>query len=217
MLDYDGTLHDSSYVYEPAFRAVMKEISALGWIPEKEYTSDEIRYWIGFSAAEMWMRFHPELSEEQRTAAGRKIGRLMLEAVESGRGRLYPGTEETLDALKEDYELVFFSNCDQSYADTHRKAFGLDRWFSRYYCTGNYGWAQKEQVFAEQIYEPGRHYIAVGDRIKDMNLAAGCGLKSVGCLYGFGSAEELAPADVLIRDIRELKAAVDRLSVQILN
>ena len=48
VLDYDGTLHDSSAVYEPAFRRTMKEISALGWIPEAEYTSEEILYWVGF-------------------------------------------------------------------------------------------------------------------------------------------------------------------------
>ena len=214
ILDYDGTLHDSSAVYEPAFRKVMQEIADLGWIPHEEYTSEEIAYWVGFSAQEMWMKFHPELSDEQRMTAGKRIGKYMLEDVAAGRGRLYPGVPEALEKLKDKYELMFFSNCMRDYANVHREAFGLDRWISSYYCTGDYGFKQKEEVFAEHIYDPSRKYIAVGDRIKDMNLAAGCGLKSIGCLYGFGTAEELKSANALIRDISELEEAADRLCLE---
>ena len=212
VLDYDGTLHDSSYVYEPAFRRTMKEISARGWIPEAEYTSEEILFWVGFSSSEMWMRFHPELSQEQRAEAGALIGRYMLADVAAGRGRLYPGVPEALSGLSESYELIFFSNCRKPYMETHRRAFGLDRWIGSYYCVGEYGNLQKEEVFEQYIRQPGRHYIAVGDRIKDIRLAGKCGLPSIGCLYGFGTAEELSAADVLISDIRELKAAADSLN-----
>ena len=211
VLDYDGTLHDSSAVYEPAFRRTMKEISALGWIPEAEYTSEEILYWVGFSSAEMWARFHPELSPERQQEAGRMIGRYMLSDVAAGRGRLYPGVPEALSELSESYELMFFSNCHKPYMETHRKAFGLERWISSFWCVGEYGSLQKEEVFAQYIREPGRRYIAVGDRFKDIRLAVECGLPSIGCLYGFGTPEELSGADRLITDIRELKSAADSL------
>lgn len=211
VLDYDGTLHNSSIVYEAAFRAVMSEIADKGWIPHESYTSEEIAYWIGFSAQEMWQKFHPELSDEQKSYAGRRVGKLMMEDIHSGKAELYAGVPEVLDKLKEDYELIFLSNCMSEYADAHRAAFGLDRWFERYFCTGDYGFKQKEQVFAEQIYIPGRKYIAVGDRIKDITLASECGLGSVGCLYGFGSREELAGADMLIDDISELPDAVKQV------
>lgn len=215
ILDYDGTLHNSCVVYEPAFRRVMDEISELGWIPREKYTSEEINYWVGFSAKEMWLRFHPELTEEQRSIAGRKIGQYMLEDIAAGKGKLYQGTETTLDALAEKYELLFFSNCDRAYADAHCKAFGLDRWFKHFYCTGDYGFAQKEEVFAEHIYDPSRKYIVIGDRIKDITLARCCEFKAIGCLYGFGSREELHDADMLIENISELNQAVDRLAIEL--
>lgn len=211
VLDYDGTLHNSRIVYEAAFRTVMNEISDKGWIPHEDYTSEEINYWIGFSAPEMWERFHPELSDEQKDYAGRRIGRLMMDDIRDGKARLYNGVPEVMDRLKEDYELIFLSNCMEEYSKVHRKAFGLDRWFDRYFCTGYYGFKQKEQVFAEHIYKPGRRYIAVGDRIKDITLAAECGLGSIGCLYGFGSSEELQGADLLINDISELPDAVRKV------
>ena len=212
ILDYDGTLHDSRVVYEPAFRRVMKEITELGWIPEAEYTSEEINYWVGFTAKEMWERFHPELSPEQRETAGKQIGHYMLEDIKAGKGQLYHGVEKTLEELSSRYELLFFSNCDHAYMEAHCKAFGLDRWIDEFYCTGDYGWLPKEEVFEQYIRKSGRKYIAVGDRIKDMLLAQHCGFKAVGCLYGFGSREELEGADICIEDITELMAAVDSIA-----
>lgn len=212
VLDYDGTLHDSSAVYEPAFRKVMEEISALDWIERREYTSEEIRYWVGFSATEMWKLFQPKLSEERKQIAGKRIGQYMLEYIRAGRGRLYPQTEEVLLQLSKKYELLFFSNCDEAYLEAHRQAFGLNRFFTSFYCTGSYGFGQKEEVFAEHIYRPERSYIVVGDRNKDLALAKACGLPCVGCLYGFGSKEELKEADCLITDICLLEQAVDSLN-----
>ena len=211
ILDYDGTLHDSSAIYEPAFRRTMTELQEQGWIPKEEYTSEEINYWVGFTAQEMWLKFHPELSDEQRNTAGRRIGKYMMEALRTGRGRLYEGVRETLEALHQDYELVFLSNCMSDYASVHREIFGLDRWIDRYFCTGDYGFKPKEEVFEKYIREPGRQYIAVGDRMKDRRLAESCGLPFIGCLYGFGTVEELQPADALIESVSELKAAADRI------
>ncbi|MCQ2552965.1 MAG: HAD family hydrolase [Clostridia bacterium] len=204
ILDYDGTLHNSVVIYEPAFRKVMAEISEMGWIEKEEYSSEEITYWVGFSAKEMWEKFHPELSDEQKSYAGRRIGQYMLKDVADGRGKLYDGALETLEALSKKYKLVFFSNCNSEYAEVHKKAFGLDRFIEEFWCTGDYGFKQKEEVFAEHIYQPGRHYIIVGDRIKDMNLAKSCGMPFVGCLYGFGTEKELEGADYLIGSISEL-------------
>ena len=122
----------------------------------------------------------------------------------------YDGALETLEALSKKYKLVFFSNCNSEYANVHKKAFGLDRYISEFWCTGDYGFRQKEEVFAEYIYEPGRRYIIVGDRIKDMNLAKSKDLPFVGCLYGFASPGELNGADYLINDIRELETILEK-------
>lgn len=211
ILDYDGTLHNSCVIYEPAFRKAMLEIESLGWIEHKEYTSEEIVHWVGFSATEMWMRFHPELSEEQRSYASNLIGRYMREAMENGMAELYRGTEEQLETIAKEHSLIFLSNCDRKYMEAHKKIFGLDSWFDEFYCTGDYGFASKEQVFSEHICKENEIYVAVGDRIKDILLAQKSGIKSIGCLYGFGSKEELKDADILINDISELKSALEKL------
>ena len=210
ILDYDGTLHDSMGIYEPAFRTAVSELEERGWLEHREYSADEIRHWIGFSAGDMWRSFQPEFTPRQRETGSSRIGTLMTEAIRAGRARLYPGTEETLEILSAAYELWFLSNCKISYMEAHRQMFGLDRWFGRYLCTEAYGYIPKEEIL-RQAADPDRTYIAVGDRAQDRQLAERTGIPFIGCAYGFGTPEELAGADRCVKEIRQLPAACDNL------
>jgi len=211
ILDYDGTLFDTQSVYEPAFRRFMKEITDAGWIAHAEYTSEEISGWIGITPREMWLAFRPELSEEQREFAAKRIGEYMLEDLFAGKGRLYPEVCAVLASLRERYELILLSNCGNHYLEAHTKTFSLDRWIHIFYCTGDYGFISKEEVFEKYIKQDGVKYIAVGDRYKDMLLAKNSGIDFIGCTYGFGSSEELDGADALIDSIEQLPEAVERI------
>lgn len=210
ILDYDGTLHDSMGIYEPAFRTAISELEDKGWLEHRDYSAAEIRHWIGFSAGDMWRSFQPGFTARQRETGSSRIGTLMTEAIREGRARLYPGTEETLELLAASYELWFLSNCKISYMEAHRQMFGLDQWFRRYLCTEAYGYAAKEEIL-RQAADPGRKYIAVGDRAQDRQLAVRTGIPFIGCVYGFGTPEELAGADLCIEEIRKLPAACDSL------
>ena len=53
------------------------------------------------------------------------------------------------------------------------------------------------------------HYIVIGDRDKDRMLAEAHGLPFIGCLYGYGSREELEGADALVNDPLEIVQAVE--------
>ena len=210
ILDYDGTLHDSMGIYEPAFRTAVSELEEKGWLEHRDYSAAEIRHWIGFSAGDMWKSFQPDFTSRQRETGSSRIGALMTEAIRAGRARLYPGTEETLEILAASYDLWFLSNCKISYMESHRQMFGLDRWFGRYLCTEAYGYISKEEILW-QAADPDRRYIAVGDRAQDRQMAGRTGIPFVGCAYGFGTPEELAGADRCVKEIRQLPAACDSL------
>ena len=149
ILDYDGTLHDSMSIYEPAFRTAISELEDKGWLEHRDYSAAEIRHWIGFSAGDMWRSFQPGFTASQRETGSSRIGTLMTAAIREGRARLYPGTEETLELLAASYELWFLSNCKISYMEAHRQMFGLDQWFRRYLCTEAYGYAAKEEILRQ--------------------------------------------------------------------
>lgn len=210
ILDYDGTVHDSMAIYEPAFRQAMKELEELGWMAHKEYTPEEIKYWIGYSAKEMWNRFQSDFSQDQMDYGSTLLGKYMKAGVDNGNARLYPHAGEVLTKLHEKYELYYLSNCKNAYLIANRKNFDLDQYYDRFFSSEEFGFIPKEEIF-RKIRMPGRKYIVVGDRDADLRLAKENHLPFIGCLYGFCSSGELNQADVLISDIRELPDAVDKI------
>ena len=48
--------------------------------------------------------------------------------------------------------------------------------------------------------------VMVGDRASDLEGARGAGVFFIGCLYGYGAAEEVAEADFLVREVKDLAA-----------
>jgi phosphoglycolate phosphatase len=210
ILDFDGTVHDSMAVYEPSFRRAMKELEQAGWMEQRDYSTEEIRHWIGFNPQEMWRAFRPDLSKAQRAYGSSLIGKYMEEAVEKGAGRLYPQAGHVLEGLREEYELYFLSNCKRAYMEANRRQFQLDRYFDAFYCSQDFGFIPKEEIF-RRIREPQRNYVAVGDREADLRLAKENGLPFVGCLYGFGGEGELDGADVMIEDIAKLPLSLEQI------
>ena len=45
----------------------------------------------------------------------------------------------------------------------------------------------------------------VGDRFHDMEVARYHKVYTAGCAYGFGTKEEIAAADIILEDIRDLQ------------
>ena len=60
IFDYDGTLHNSIKIYAPAFRSAYASLLERDLAVPKEFSDQEIAYWLGFTAEEMWRGFHPK-------------------------------------------------------------------------------------------------------------------------------------------------------------
>lgn len=212
-LDYDGTLHDCLAIYAPAFRRVCRELAADGLTVPEGISEARISRWLGLTVQEMWNDFMPELEQERQARYGGRIGEEMHQLIQGGKARLYPGTEETLEALRlQGCRMVFLSNCPRSYQEAHRQAFRLDRFFDAYLCAGDYPGLAKWEIYrTARDRFPGRH-VAVGDRRSDLEIARRFGLSSIGCAYGYGTPEELAGATLCISRVTELPNAVATLT-----
>lgn len=213
ILDYDGTVHDTTFVYEPAFRRAMSELEDLGWMDYRDYTFEEIKRWIGYNAKEMWNCFQPDFSQEKKDHGSSLIGKYMKAGVDNGSARLYPHSIEVLKKLHEKYELCYLSNCKNAYLEANRRNFHLDQYYDTFYSSEEFGFIPKEEIF-RRIQIPGRKYIVVGDRAADLRLAKENNLPFIGCLYGFCEKGELDEADILISDITELPGAVEKISAR---
>lgn len=205
LFDYDGTLHETMRIYGPAFRMACEDLAARGLIEPRHDSDAEIAAWLGFSTPEMWRRFLPELPQPEKERSSRMIGGEMLRLVRAGQAALYPQAEATLAALKaRGHTLILLSNCRRAYLQAHVQTFGLDRFFTACYCCEEFGDIPKYDSFPKiRARWPG-DYVVIGDRFFDLEVAVRHDLLSVGCLYGYGSAEELSAATYRITSLPEL-------------
>ena len=156
IFDYDGTIHHTLGIYEPAFRETYQWLTEQKVTEEREIGSVEIAGWLGLNSKEMWNTFLPELDQSYKEQASRMVGDLMV------------------------------SNCKASYREAHWKEFGMERWFDRFYDCESYRFRPKTEIVQEIIREYSGPYLVVGDRRQDLECARSCKSPFIGCLYGYG-------------------------------
>lgn len=206
VFDYDGTLHNSALSYIKSFLKAYKYLVEKNLAPEREFKEKEITCWLGYNSVEMWKLFMPQLPEEEQKNASEIIRKETFRIIKNRESALYDGVPETLTYLKEKgYHVLYLSNCRPAYRDIHREVFGLDRYFEKMYCAGEYQFAPKYEIFKEIQKEFPGDYLMTGDRYHDMEAGKYENVYTAGCAYGFGTQEELANADILLKDIRELQ------------
>ncbi len=214
IFDYDGTLHQSMLTYAPAFRATCKMLADKGYMAEREFTDEEISYWLGFNSTDMWNNFLPDVPADVRENARIFLGQDMGQRVENGEGALYLHAEEVLAELKsQGHTLIFLSNCRVKYMERHSRVFELHRFFDYFYCCEEFDFIPKYQIFRLFSLQHKGEFIIIGDRFHDIETAEKNGLKSIGCGYGYGKKGELSSADIIVDDITEIPKAVKNLLV----
>ncbi len=205
IFDYDGTLHDSIKIYAPAFRSAYAYLVRKRLAIPKEFADWEISYWLGFTAVEMWSSFLPDLPREEKQKCSEIIGKEMLHLINHGVAELYPQTEDVLLKLKgKGYNLIFLSNCKHAYMDASVRQFRLDRFFSGFYCSEDFGFKPKHEIFDTIKADIPGDFIVIGDRLQDIEMAKLHNLKSIGCLYGYGTPAELKSATVQINQLPDI-------------
>ena len=212
VFDYDGTIHNTILIYEPAFRGAYAHLVKQGLAPEREIPTGLIKSWLGMNVPDMWNSFMPELLQELKLSASLKVGELMVEEIKKHSARWYLGIEEQLGKLKsQGYEMVVLSNCKTDYRDTHWKEFNMGRWFSEFYDCESFGYAPKTEIIHKIREKYGRELIVIGDRASDFDCAKAAAAPFVGCLYGFGFPGELDGAEALISSVSELTEAINKI------
>ena len=213
IFDYDGTIHDTLHIYEPVMRDTYHWLAQEGYVEEKPLAQARIAGWLGLNAKEMWEDFQPQLAEEIREQAAKRNGDGMVARVRDHEARWYASAKSTLDLLKQNgYPMIVLSNCKIAYREAHWEEFRMERWFDRFYDCESYGFAPKTQIIKEILPQYDAPYVVIGDREKDLACARAADAAFIGCLYGYGSREELSGADALIKDIGALPNVLKKLN-----
>ena len=203
--DYDGTIHDSLYIYKPAFLKAYEMLVEEGYRKSREWQDHEVMPFLGQSPKEMWDSFGPDLPERIKQRASDLIGNTMKILIEEQKAKLYPHAFETLSTLKSrGYTLVFISNCRTQYMKDHTVQFKLDTVFSSMVCAEMYDYLPKEVILKSIISNFEGDYAIIGDRHHDIKAGKFNEITTIGCRYGFGKSDELSDADFHIDKIIDL-------------
>jgi phosphoglycolate phosphatase len=108
----------------------------------------------------------------------------------------YPGIEEMLLSLKNLGRcMAIATHAGDRYIGAVGKRLGYEALFDRVYYHGCNGMRSKAEMIRRAIEELGPgEAVFVGDRRADAVAAAEVGIPFIGCLYGYGGAEELEGA-----------------------
>lgn len=197
IFDYDGTIHDTMRIYEPAVRRAFR------WLREQgasvpEVSGKKIASWLGMNTSDMWNSFLPGLPAKLKRRAAAMVGEYMKTEVLAGRAVWYPEIYTVLDELKRrGYRMAVLSNCQKSYGQVHWNTFKMERWFDFFFDCESFQSAPKSEIILKLDKVFPLPYVVVGDRYSDFEAARSSGSPFIGCLYGFGAAEELEQADYL--------------------
>ena len=88
IFDYDGTIHNTLGIYEPAFREAYQWLAEQNVVEEQRIETAQIAGWLGLNSKEMWDR--SEIQRSGECDRGRFHGQADQEApgsVVSGSGR----------------------------------------------------------------------------------------------------------------------------------
>jgi phosphoglycolate phosphatase len=212
LIDLDGTLTDSR---EGIARCYMHALREMGREPP---SAAELERFIGpptrVVMSELLGTHDAELIER-----GVRIYRERFSTIGLFENALYPGILDALAELRSrSFRLFVCTSKPEVNAVKILEHFRADQLFQHIYgCELDGTRSEKAEVIAyalEHEHIAPETAIMIGDRHHDINGAHANGVRAIGVLYGFGSAEELrqAGADALCASVAELPEVVARLA-----
>ncbi len=205
VFDIDGTLWDAAQRFAEAWDAV-------GMKSKYQYhvTKKQIVPCLGLPMSEFPGRLFPQVPLEDAKVLLKESLDYENEYLYSHPGNLYEGVKETLEKLKEKYDLLILSNCQLGYIDAFLAGTGLGYLFKDTICWGenfqpksvNLGIILKRGGYEKAMY--------VGDTLYDEEETHKAGYKFAYASYGFGRSTN--PDYVLKKFSDLIEVAEDALS-----
>lgn len=197
LLDWDGTLLDS---YAADVRAYLAMFRALD---------------IDWGVRELERHYSPDWYQVYRTAGvplskWREADRLWRTAYRGESPPLLPGARSVVRTLKRKYQLGLVTSGDRRRVQRQLRALGLAGYFAACVCSEDASRKKPHPAplrLALKLLKARRdECIYIGDAPEDIEMARRAGLRAIGVLGPFPTANRLRAAcpDLLLRSIRDL-------------
>ncbi len=186
--DLDGTLTDPKVGITGCIQHALDQMGET--VPSK----DELTWCIGPPLTESFS----ELVSPERAAEGVALYRQRFSTVGLIENQVYDGIPEVLASLAGRYPLYVASSKPLVFVDRILNHFRLNPYFANTFGSGLDGSLQdKSELLAHALSETGHmgsKTVMIGDRRHDVIGAKNNGMRFIGAVYGYGSADEFRSA-----------------------
>jgi phosphoglycolate phosphatase len=194
VFDLDGTLLDSR---ETAMEGHRLAVEAMGLPP----VSQEVLAALNGPNSEQSCRILG--ISVSRRAEFEAVMERIDDVILRQRGKLFPGVLSMLHELSAEATLGLLTNGSPAYMELACQVTGMTHCFAER--TGFVpGFSKQDRIRAWQSRHGAPRALMVGDRAGDVAAAHAAGALAIGAVYGVGAPDELAQADALAADIRQV-------------
>jgi len=208
ILDLDGTLYSSTATTLGAVERAVRDFNEKHGSDVDAPTTERVLGAVGSTREQYTAKVFPELPEADRSEMNDLIWHWERELVDGGKGCLFPGAVDTLEAVSGDSCLLAVAtNAGTGYMNHIVDYFDIRKYFSDMRCAGAEGTTDKGDLITRILDNLGiasLQAVMVGDRVTDIQGARSSGVWSVGCTWGFGTKNELAAAHKFVGSFPEL-------------
>ena len=203
LFDLDGTLWET---IDSTFTSINKVAKEAGC---KEISKDLVLKNYGNNKVESAELFFPDLDQEKAFELLDKSDELNIENLTINGGYLYPGLEEALFDLQQDYDLYIVSNTStKKYIESFLISSKLFKYFKDYVAASEIILSKGNAIIKLMDDYYIKDAVYVGDTLKDKKAAEVANIPFIQCLYGFG--DDLN-CEYKINDIEELYECVQEV------
>ncbi len=211
IFDLDGTLLDTASFAVTALRDAIDIINK-----EKQYSillpSDEvICSSFGLPISDYYRSLLTPWTMPIEVAVHQKAMQLQYEMLKAGKARIYDGVESLLRFLKQEgIRMAIVSCASLEYLNAVRSCLSsLERYIDTWISAPEHNSCNKIDAMRQfATSKRGRILAVAGDRSIDMDSAHQIGVLAIGCLYGYGSIDELIFADYLATSPLQMKEII---------
>ncbi|ULO05016.1 HAD family hydrolase [Paenibacillus sp. 19GGS1-52] len=209
LFDLDGTLTDPK-------EGITKSVEfALHKFDIQVDHLDELLPYIGPPLVDSFMELHAFSAEQAQQAV--VFYRERYSTIGLFENKVIAGIPQLLEELKNlGYSLYVATSKPTVFAEEILKEYKLDSYFKHIVGSNLDGTRSKKQEVIQYVLDQNAIHpeqaLMIGDRKHDIIGAIGCGLKSLGVTFGYGSEEELrqAGADQIAYRVEEISDMITR-------
>lgn len=186
LFDLDGTLWDATEAISETWSLVLSRYPDI----KRRIVPEDLYGCMGLPLDAIGDELFPDLEKARRRSLMDECCALQNRFLEKHGGKTYPGLEETLARLSENFKLFIVSNCGDGYIQSFLKAHRMERYFSDFESAGATNLSKGENNKLVMARNRITRAVYVGDTEGDAESARLAGIPFVYAKYGFGRVGE---------------------------